>query len=251
MNIGAHLFSAREPILHIHQHSTGNHPLPMRALLNSSAKRVGISRKKSKADLQKRVKNERQWRKFLRPFGFLILYLDSSLEFSLHLYTKKHYWILRPYFYSYLFFYPTLILRCTFFTSNVSKFKMYLTTNVFVVNAVGFCPEPLFRAKRPIPHLLGIGGAQPHPSLGKASGCRDLPQPQLQALSEGVHNQWSTDVEIPRPSSLLQLRASQRVILTTELSIGSQEISVATPSAKLCLPHSLTDASPKAVSRKQ
>lgn len=127
---------------------------------------------------------------------------------------------------------------------------MYLTTNAFIVNTVVFCLGPLVRAQAPIPHLLGTGGAQRHPSLGKAPGCRDLPRLWLQALLGGVHNQLLTDVEIPRPGSLPQLRASQRAILTAELSMGSQDIRVATPSAKPCLPHSLTDASPGAVSRK-
>lgn len=105
---------------------------------------------------------------------------------------------------------------------------MYLTSNVFVVSAVVLYPETLFRAKAPVAHLLEIGGAQlqptPHPraqpgAMGLSQGSRPSQQ--------GVHTQRPSNPRTRRfqgPARLPRFRVSQRVLLTAELSMGSQEI---------------------------
>lgn len=91
-------FPPERQCLSIVQHSTGHRPLPVQTVLNCLAKKVAISRRKSKIDLQTEpwMTNSGKWS--LGPSGVPILSLDSSASPAC---TSKinHYWILTRYFY--------------------------------------------------------------------------------------------------------------------------------------------------------
>lgn len=155
MNICTHLFSSREPVL---KHLPAQH-CPLFTSRVGFAKWFGKESWNIKTGTKQICKKNHEWQTMEKNHEALWVsssLLRSFLQSSLHLHTQIHYRILTPS--SYLFkvhFFPHIL---TFLNSRCA-----LTTHMFVVSAVIFFPNTLFRAKPPIPHVLGIGSPPTFP----------------------------------------------------------------------------------------
>lgn len=148
-------FPPESQFLNTYPHSTVHYPPPVWAFLSGLAKKVGISRQEQNR-FSRRIMNGRQRRKNPEAPGFPVLYSGPSCSpvcISIPKPTTESSHQLPT------FSRCTIFHILTFLNSGCTS-----TTHMFVVRAMIHCPNTLFRAKAPIPQVLGVGSppAFPH-----------------------------------------------------------------------------------------